>query len=90
MLSDFETNVLGPLALFNKMSSLLLAANEASPGSAKFMVVSSLVGSIAELLPYPYTAYATSKAAVNFVVAKINQEYHDIVAFPTRQVVFFS
>jgi NAD(P)-dependent dehydrogenase (short-subunit alcohol dehydrogenase family) len=90
MLSDFQTNSLGPLVLFKRMTSLLTAANEASPGSAKFMVVSSLVGSIAELLPYPYTAYSTSKAAVNFVVAKINQEYQDIVSFPIRYVFLSS
>lgn len=80
MINDFEINTIGPLVLFNAFSSLLTASGP----NSKFIVISSLMGQITEASPYPSTTYGTSKAAVNFVVKKIDLEYKDIIAFPIQ------
>jgi hypothetical protein len=82
--SDFDTNTLGPLILYQAFAKLLAASDVA--GGSKFVVVSSLLGQIAESLPFPYNAYGLSKAAVNFVVKKIDQEDSAVTAFPMQCV----
>ncbi|KAK4495494.1 hypothetical protein PRZ48_013826 [Zasmidium cellare] len=63
--SLFEVNTLGPLRLFQAVYPLL------KPG-ARFLVMSSMGGSIHVALTFPFSvaAYGISKAAVNFLVAK--------------------
>jgi len=77
----FEVNTLGPLILFQ--ASYKLLKNSATP---KFIVISTGMASIGDMdnLPFPNTAYASSKVAVNFITRKINQENQDInlIAFP--------
>jgi len=77
----FEVNTLGPLILFQ--ASYKLLKNSASP---KFIVLSSGMASIGDMdnLPFPNTAYGSSKAAANYITKKINQENQDInlIAFP--------
>jgi NAD(P)-dependent dehydrogenase (short-subunit alcohol dehydrogenase family) len=73
----FETNTIGPIVLYQAFASLL------TPG-AKFVVISSLIGKISDAIPWSYTAYATSKAAVNYVTKKIDQESADLIAFPVQ------
>ncbi|KAK5045753.1 hypothetical protein LTR84_008845 [Exophiala bonariae] len=74
-----QVNTIGPIILFQAMLPLL----RASPGP-KFIVVSSIIGSIASLkeLPVPASAYGVSKAAVNYLVRKIHFEHPEVVAFP--------
>ncbi|KAF2163016.1 hypothetical protein M409DRAFT_26463 [Zasmidium cellare ATCC 36951] len=65
----FNVNTLGPLRLFQAVFPLL------KPG-ARFLVMSSIAGSIqtALALPFGVAAYGISKAAANFIVAKAAQE----------------
>jgi hypothetical protein len=49
-------------------------------------VISSILGQITESLAYTYNAYGISKAAVNFVTKKIDQEDARVTAFPIQRV----
>lgn len=73
----FEVNTLGPLVLYQAFASLLV------PG-AKFVVISSLIGKINDAIPYSYIAYGASKAAVNYITKKLDQETPDLIAFPVQ------
>ena len=74
-----QVNTVGPIILFQAMLPLLKAS--AGP---KFIVISSIIGSIASLkeLPVPAGAYGVSKAAINYLVRKIHFEHPEVVAFP--------
>ncbi|GAA5972843.1 hypothetical protein JCM11641_003967 [Rhodosporidiobolus odoratus] len=65
----FTVNALGPLILFKVFSPLLYKSS-----TRKVAVVSSALGSLTLAYPIPTTAYATSKAAVNFIFRKIHGE----------------
>jgi norsolorinic acid ketoreductase len=84
LVSDFTINAIGPIVLFNAFSSLLQAANKTSPGSAKFVAISTAAAMIANPIPYPVNSYGASKAALNFLLKKIDVEYADIVTFPIQ------
>lgn len=84
LISDFTINAVGPIVLFKAFSTLLEAASKATPGSAKFIVISTAVAQITNPLPFPANSYGTSKAAVNFLVSKINLEHPSITAFPVQ------
>lgn len=72
----FRTNVFGPLVLFQATAELLRKA--ASPG--KFIVITSSGGSTAELIHgIPAGAYGTSKAAINHLVRRIQDENKDLI-----------
>jgi len=75
MREHFEVNVLGPLALFQASYALLKASPE-----PKFIIVSGAIGSIQIGTTYPAkcTAYGVSKAAVNWLSAKLWHEYPEI------------
>ncbi|CAF1366140.1 unnamed protein product [Adineta steineri] len=77
----YEVNVAGPLILFQALYPLL---KKSKSGAPKFVVISSAVGSIGELLPALTVAYGASKAAVNYVTKKIHQEHEKdgVIAFP--------
>jgi len=77
--ADFTINTIGPVILFQSFASLLEASK-----NAKFVVISSLLGQIAESLPWPHNAYGLSKAGVNFVAKKIDQEHETIISFPIQ------
>lgn len=79
ILTDFQVNTLGPLVLFQSFMSLLTTTE-----GAKFVVISSVLGQIAESTPYTYNAYGLSKAAVNFLAKKIDQETPQLIAFPVQ------
>ena len=72
-----EVNTVGPLALFQAFHDLF-------SDNSKFVVISSIAGQITDLTPYPVTAYGTSKAAVNYIVKKIDQENERLAAFPVQ------
>lgn len=88
MLDVFKINTIGPLVLYQAFSPLLFGSNSVKP---KFIVVSSNFGQIADMdkAPFPNLSYGTSKAGVNFVVSKINQEDPDIIAFPIQCVFMY-
>lgn len=71
-------NTIGPLVLFQATIGLLKKS-----GKPKFVVVSSIMGSI-ELAPSmpPITVYGSSKAAVNYIVRRIHAENPELIAFP--------
>ncbi|KAE8447505.1 hypothetical protein EG329_010635 [Mollisiaceae sp. DMI_Dod_QoI] len=81
MIEHFEVNVVGPLLLFQATAELLDAAPE-----PKFFTISSVVGSVSyqDKLPLESSAYGTSKAALNFVTARIHFENPKIVAAPVH------
>ncbi|EJU05883.1 NADP-binding protein [Dacryopinax primogenitus] len=80
MQEHFVVNVLGPLALFQAAYPLL----KTSTSSPKFFPVSSLLGSIqvGTVPPIKATAYGTSKAAVNWLAARLYYEYPDLISLP--------
>jgi len=78
---DFTVNTIGPLILFQSFVSLLESST-----NAKFVVISSMLGQVTESLPWPHNAYGLSKAAVNFVTKKIDQETENVVSFPIQYV----
>jgi norsolorinic acid ketoreductase len=77
--ADFTINTIGPLILFQSFVSLLESSR-----NAKFVVISSMLGQVTESLPWPHDAYGLSKAAVNFVIKKIDQETEHVIAFPIQ------
>jgi norsolorinic acid ketoreductase len=80
--SDFETNTIGPVVLFQAFASLLSAST--AVGGAKFVIISSILGQITEASEYSYDAYGISKAAANFVAKKLSQEVSGLIAFPMQ------
>jgi NAD(P)-dependent dehydrogenase (short-subunit alcohol dehydrogenase family) len=80
--SDFETNTIGPIVLFQAFESLLAASDAA--GGPKFIIISSVLAQIAEASDYSYDAYGISKAAVNFVSKKLSQEVPNLISFPMQ------
>lgn len=84
LLTDFKVNTIGPVVLFNTFSSLLLAANKETPGTAKFVVISTLAAQITNAVPFPLNSYAASKIASNFLTKKIDMECPEVIAFPIQ------
>lgn len=68
-----QVNTIGPLVLFRAVYPLLNVSR------GKFIVISSsLGGEFGANTPIGFTAYGTSKAAVNFLVRRIHTECPDI------------
>jgi len=77
-----DVNLIGPLVLFQASYPLL----NTSTGDRKFILISTNVGSV-ELgprLPLPNLPYGCSKAAANWLSAKIFFEYPELVALPVH------
>lgn len=72
-----DINTVGPLRLFQAFFPLLKRSSQ-----PKFILISSLVGTIGGLdqIPYPNGAYGGSKAAANFFTRKIHFENEDITS----------
>jgi norsolorinic acid ketoreductase len=83
ILDDVKINATGPVLLFQSFAELLLASHAAG-GQPKFVAVSSLAARIVDPVPIEATAYGASKAALNYIMAKMNLEMPDIVAFPIQ------
>ncbi|KAH6714193.1 hypothetical protein BKA61DRAFT_551591 [Leptodontidium sp. MPI-SDFR-AT-0119] len=73
----FEVNTIGPLTLIQAFMPLLLASS-----SPKFLVITSSIGSIADMesFPVPFFAYGISKSAANYLVRKIAFENPTVVS----------
>jgi len=72
----FEVNTLGFIILFQAIWPLLEQSKD-----PKFVYISSPAGSIGAGLPIPAAAYGASKAAGNYLTAKIHQEHPSLTAF---------
>ncbi|KAI8814635.1 hypothetical protein BJ742DRAFT_892613 [Cladochytrium replicatum] len=83
MRDHWEVNALGPLLLFQATWPLLQKSKEAHP---KFIGISSGLSSIGntEGLAYQRLSYASSKAALNYIVRKIQVDHgaNGLIAFP--------
>jgi norsolorinic acid ketoreductase len=79
IIEHHRTNTIGSLMLFQATEPLMRAST-----SPKFVVLSSSLGSISEIphMPQHSAAYGSSKAALNYIVCKIHQEYEYLTAFP--------
>jgi norsolorinic acid ketoreductase len=77
----YEVNFVGPLILFQALYPLL---KKSKSGAPKFVVISTVLGSIGDMYPVPTTPYGASKAAINYVTKKIHQEHENdgLIAFP--------
>lgn len=78
LMETIKVNTAGPLVLFQSTQHLLRKASTAG----KFVTISSMQGSIANMLPGPSGAYGVSKAAVNSLTLKIQEENQDLIVFP--------
>lgn len=83
ILDDVKINSTGPVTIFQALAELLLASHAAG-GQPKFVAVSSLAARIVDPVPIEATAYGASKAALNYIMAKMNLEMAEIVAFPIQ------
>ena len=80
LLQHFQVNTVGPVRLFNAFYALLTSST-----NPRFVVLSSLVGSIASqphLAGFLVANYGASKAAINFIVQRIHIEQPTITAVP--------
>lgn len=84
VINHFEINAIGPLLLFQAVKPLLDAAerNEERVEGPMFVAISSVVASITDAgsFPLPNTPYASSKAALNFIMRKIHYENPRLIA----------
>jgi short-subunit dehydrogenase len=74
--ANFEVNTVGFLVLYKAFSSLLAAAPK-----PKLIAISSFAGQIAEKKEGIEVGYGTSKAALNYIVTKIDQQDPELIAF---------
>jgi NAD(P)-dependent dehydrogenase (short-subunit alcohol dehydrogenase family) len=51
-------------------------------GKGRFIIISSAAGSTGRLIPFKVGAYGVSKAAVNHLAVKLQQENPDLVILP--------
>ncbi|KAJ4394343.1 hypothetical protein N0V93_003560 [Gnomoniopsis smithogilvyi] len=69
----FETDTIAPLMVFQALWPLL----QKSKSSPKLIMVTSSVGSIAEMEPVPGGAYGPSRAAKNWLTKALHKEHKD-------------
>ena len=73
--SDFETNTISVIRLFQDTFSLLSKSSK-----PKFVLMSSVLGSIEMMDASPSLSYGISKAAGNYAIRKIHFEHPAIVS----------
>jgi len=75
----YKVNALSTIVLFQAVYPLLLKRQ-----TRKFITISSNSASIGSYLPFPNTAYGSSKAALNFITRSIHKEHgpDGFIAFP--------
>ncbi|OLN88006.1 Norsolorinic acid ketoreductase 1 [Colletotrichum chlorophyti] len=76
----FEVNTVAPLMVFQGLWPLLDKPREEADGLAKFIAISSSVGSIECLEPVPGGAYGTSKAALNWLTKSLHAQHKNLVS----------
>jgi NAD(P)-dependent dehydrogenase (short-subunit alcohol dehydrogenase family) len=68
----FKINTIAPLTIFQALWPLMENGVTATSVSPKFIVLSSSLGSIGAMEPFPGGAYGASKAAVNYIVKSLH------------------
>ncbi|EEA23778.1 hypothetical protein TMatcc_006851 [Talaromyces marneffei ATCC 18224] len=77
VLEDFyQVNTLGPVRLYQQLWKGLLEKS----GNPKFILVSSVLGSLTYVDPTPCGGYGASKAAANYFLRKMHEENRRLVA----------
>lgn len=73
---DFNVNTLGPIRLLQAALPLLRAAK-----APKFVVTSTAIGSVelASQLTFAPPGYGMSKAAINYLLRRLNEEDKDLI-----------
>lgn len=72
----YRVNTLGPVRLYQQLWRDLMEKSE----NPKFILVSSVLGSLAYVDPSPCGGYGASKAAANYFVRKMHLENETLVA----------
>ncbi|KAK1535741.1 short-chain dehydrogenase/reductase family oxidoreductase [Colletotrichum paranaense] len=78
--SAFEINTIAPLMVFQGLWPLLERPQGADGPPAKFIGITSSLGSIEEQEPLPAGAYGPSKAALNWLVKSLHIQHPDLVS----------
>lgn len=69
---SFEINTIGPLTAFQALWPLMEKGTAATGAPPKFIMLSSSMGSIGGMEPFPGGAYGPSKAAANYIVKALH------------------
>jgi NAD(P)-dependent dehydrogenase (short-subunit alcohol dehydrogenase family) len=79
LVEHLKVNSVGPLILFQRLYPLFLKRQ-----TRKFIAISSMAGSITNILPIPTSVYGSSKATLNFLTRAIHAENsgEGFIAFP--------
>lgn len=79
LVEHIRVNAVGPMLLYQALYPLLLKRP-----TRKFVPISTIAGSIANVLPVGYTSYGASKATLNFITKQISKENEvdGLIAFP--------
>lgn len=75
--ATFETDTIAPLMVFQALWPLLQKSKSSPSSSPKLVMITSSVGSIAEMEPLPGGAYGPSRAAKNWLTKALHQEHKD-------------
>ncbi|OHF00790.1 short-chain dehydrogenase/reductase family oxidoreductase [Colletotrichum orchidophilum] len=78
--SAFETNTVAPLMVFQGLWPLMNRPQGADGSSAKFIGITSSLGSIEELEPVPAGAYGPSKAALNWLIKSLHVQHENLIS----------
>jgi NAD(P)-dependent dehydrogenase (short-subunit alcohol dehydrogenase family) len=73
----FEVNTIAPLLMFQAIWPLMINKEKNNSSPPKFVVITSSVGSIGAMEPYPGGAYGPSKAAVNYIAKSLHVQMVD-------------
>ncbi|KAK1998117.1 short chain dehydrogenase/ reductase [Colletotrichum falcatum] len=76
----FEVNTIAPLMVFQGLWPLMDKPRGPDDGPAKFIGVTSSVGSIGSQEPLPGGAYGPSKAALNWLVRSLHAQHENLVS----------
>jgi NAD(P)-dependent dehydrogenase (short-subunit alcohol dehydrogenase family) len=76
----FEVNTIAPLITFQALWPLMENGLIASSVPPKFIVLSSSMGSIGGMEPFPGGAYGLSKAAINYIVKSLHVQMSQLVS----------
>ncbi|GJC80531.1 norsolorinic acid ketoreductase nor1 [Colletotrichum liriopes] len=76
----FEINTIAPLMVFQGLWPLMDKPRGADDVSAKFIGITSSVGSIGSQEPLPGGAYGPSKAALNWLIKSLHAQHQELVS----------
>ena len=77
---SFQVNSIAPLVLFQALWPLMDRGAGPNSTSPKFIVLSSSIGSMGGMEPFPGGAYGPSKAAVNFIAKSLHMQIPTLIS----------